>query len=103
MPLPDMRNPKSKEKCNIQHIIIAYRRPMNIGNLLSHRNIDTNSTAPPSRHTTHLTRYRGASVCVCMCVRPRPSRHITHMTRDRGPLCVCVCVCLVCVCVYVSN
>ena len=47
MPLPDMRNPKSKEKCNIQRMIIAYRRPMNIGNLLSHRNLDTNSTAPP--------------------------------------------------------
>ena len=38
MPLPDMRNPKSKEKCNIQRMIIAYRRPMNIGNLLSHHN-----------------------------------------------------------------
>ena len=47
MPLPDMRNPKSKEKSNIQRMIIAYRRPMNIGNLLSHRNLDTNSTAPP--------------------------------------------------------
>ena len=29
MPLPDMRNPKSKEKSNIQRMIIAYRRPMN--------------------------------------------------------------------------
>ena len=47
MPLPDMRNPKSKEKCNMQRMIIAYRRPMNIGNLFSHRNLDTNSTAPP--------------------------------------------------------
>ena len=47
MPLPDMRNPKSKEKCNIQRMIIAYRRPMNIGNLLSNRNLDTNPTAPP--------------------------------------------------------
>ena len=47
MPLPDMRNPKSKEKCNIQRMIIAYRRPMNIGNLLSHRNLNTNPTAPP--------------------------------------------------------
>ena len=47
MPLLDMRNPKSKEKCNIQRMIIAYRRPMNVGNLLSHRNLDTNSMAPP--------------------------------------------------------
>ena len=47
MPLPDMRNPKSKEKCNIHCMIIAYCHPMNIGNLLSHRNLDTNSTAPP--------------------------------------------------------
>ena len=47
MPLPDMRNPKSKQKCNIQRMIIAYRRPMNIGNLLSHRNLNTNPTAPP--------------------------------------------------------
>ena len=47
MPLPDMRNPKSKEKCNIQRMIIAYRRPMNIGNLLSHRNLNTNPSAPP--------------------------------------------------------
>ena len=47
MPLPDMHNPKSKEKCNIQQMIIAYHRPMNIGNLLSHRNLNTNPSAPP--------------------------------------------------------
>ena len=47
IPLPDMRHPKSKEKCNIQRMIIAYRRPMNIGNLLSHRNLNTNPSAPP--------------------------------------------------------
>ena len=47
MPLPDMRIPKSKEKCNIQRMIIAYHRPMNIGNLLSHRYLNTNPTAPP--------------------------------------------------------
>ena len=47
MPLPNMRNPKTREKCNIERMIIAYRRPMNIGNLLSHRNLNTNPTAPP--------------------------------------------------------
>ena len=47
MPLPNMRNPKTKEKCNIERMIIAYRRPMNIGNLLSHPNLNTNPTAAP--------------------------------------------------------
>ena len=47
MPLPSMRNPKSKEKCNIERMIIAYCHPMNIGNLLSHCNLNTNSTALP--------------------------------------------------------
>ena len=47
MPLPNMRNPQSREKCNIQRMIIAYRRPMNLGNLLSHRNLSTSTTAPP--------------------------------------------------------
>ena len=47
MPLPHMRNPKSKEKFQIGHMIIAYHRPMNIGNLLSHRNLNTNPTALP--------------------------------------------------------
>ena len=47
MPLPNMRNPKTREKCNIERMIIAYRRPMNIGNLLSHRNLNTNPLAPP--------------------------------------------------------
>ena len=47
MPLPNMRHPKTREKCNIERMIIAYRRPMNIGNLLSHRNLNTNPTAPP--------------------------------------------------------
>ena len=27
-------------------MIIAYRRPMNIGNVLSYRNLNTNPTAP---------------------------------------------------------
>ena len=47
MPLPHMRNPKSKEKFQIERMIIAYHRPMNIGNLLSHRNLSTNPTALP--------------------------------------------------------
>ena len=47
MPLPQMRNPKSREKYNIDRMIIAYRRPMNVGNLLSHRNLNTNPTAQP--------------------------------------------------------
>ena len=47
VPLPHMRNPKTREKCNIERMIIAYRRPMNIGNLLSHRNLNTNPMAPP--------------------------------------------------------
>ena len=47
MPLANIRNPKSKEKCKIECMIIAYRCPMNIGNLLSHRNLNSNPTAPP--------------------------------------------------------
>ena len=44
MPLERMKNPKTKEKCNIKRMIIAYKRPMNRGNLLSHRDL---STGPP--------------------------------------------------------
>ena len=47
MPLTNMCNPNSKEKCNIECMIIAYCHPMNIGNLLSHRNLNTNSMALP--------------------------------------------------------
>ena len=47
MPLPNMRNPKTREKCNIERMIIAYHCPMNVGNLLSHRNLNTNPTALP--------------------------------------------------------
>ena len=47
MPLPHMRKPKSREKCNIECMIIGNHRPMNLGNLLSHRNLNTNPTAPP--------------------------------------------------------
>ena len=69
MPLPHMRNPKTKEKCNIERMVIAYRRPMNLGNLY---HIATSTPTP----------------------WPRPSRHTTRMARDGGPLCVCVCVCV---------
>ena len=44
MPLERMKNPKTKEKCNIKRMIIAYKRPMNLGNLLSHQDL---STGPP--------------------------------------------------------
>ena len=37
-------NPKTKEKCNIKRMIITYKRPMNLGNLLSHRDL---ATDPP--------------------------------------------------------
>ena len=44
LPLEHMKNLKTKEKCNIKRMIIAYKRPMNLGNLLSHRDL---STGPP--------------------------------------------------------
>ena len=71
-----MKNPKTKEKCNIKWMIIAYKHPMNLGNLLSHRDL---ATVPLSCHI--------------------------YMIRDLGGLCVCVClVCVfsVCVCVCIS-
>ena len=73
MHLTRMKNPKTKAKCNIKWMIIAYKRTMNLGNLLSHRD---SATSPQS-----------------CCI---------YMTRDSGSLCVCVCLvceCLVCVCV----
>ena len=44
MPLEHMKNPKTEEKCNIKRMIIAYKCPMNLGNLLSHRDL---ATGPP--------------------------------------------------------
>ena len=44
MPLEHMKYPKTKEKSNIKRMIIAYKRPMNLGNLLSHRDL---ATGPP--------------------------------------------------------
>ena len=56
-----MKNPKTKEKCNIKRMIIAYKRPMNLGNLLSHRDL---AIGPLSHHT-----YMIRAVClVCVCV-----------------------------------
>ena len=46
MAIGNLKNPQTNQKCNINRMIIAYRRPMNLGNLLSHRNFDTN-TGPP--------------------------------------------------------
>ena len=44
MPLEYMKNPKTREKCNIKRMIIAYKRPMNLCNQLSHRDL---ATGPP--------------------------------------------------------
>ena len=64
LPLDHMKNPKTKEKCNIKRMIIAYKCPMNLGNLLSHRDL---ATGPLSRHI-YMIRDMGACVCVCVCV-----------------------------------
>ena len=44
MPLENMKNPKTREKCNIKRMIIAYKRHMNLSNLLSQQDL---STGPP--------------------------------------------------------
>lgn len=44
MPLKNMRN-KNKVPCGIERMIIAYKRSMNLGEKLSHRNLD--NTGPP--------------------------------------------------------
>ena len=44
MPLEHMKKPKIKEKCNIKWMIIAHKCPMNLSNLLSHRDL---ATGPP--------------------------------------------------------
>ena len=44
IPLEHMKNPKTKEKCNIKRMIIAYKRAVNLGNLLSHQHL---TTGPP--------------------------------------------------------
>ena len=47
IPLEYMKNPKTKGKCNIKWMITAYKHPMNLGNLLSHRDL---ATPPPPSH-----------------------------------------------------
>ena len=47
LPLEHMKNQKTKEKCNIQRMIITYKCPMNLGNLLSHRDLVTAPPPPP--------------------------------------------------------
>jgi hypothetical protein len=50
MPIWNMKNPKTNGKCNIRRMIIAYHRPMNLGNLLSHRNLNDIPGPPVSSH-----------------------------------------------------
>ena len=74
-----MKNPRTREKCNINRMTVTYKCPMNLSNL------------PPallSRHTYMTRDIGGLYVCVClMCVLS---------------VCVCVCVWFMCVCVCVS-
>ena len=51
MPLVDIPNPKTKLRPRIQRLIIAYSRPMNLGNLLSHRHLNANG--PPASSYYH--------------------------------------------------
>jgi hypothetical protein len=46
MKLWNMRNPSNNQKCGVNRMIIAYKRPMNLGNILSHRSL--NDTGPPA-------------------------------------------------------
>ena len=45
----NLRNPKTKAPCNVRRMIIAYKRPMNLGNLLSHRDLN----AHPNHQQPH--------------------------------------------------
>jgi len=44
-PLWALKNPQTEAPCNVRRMIIAYKRPMNLGNLLSHRDLN--------RHPNH--------------------------------------------------
>ena len=90
-----MKNPKTKEKCNIKWMIIAYKRPMNFGNQLP---TEISPLVPLSRHT-FMIRDKGGlcvlSVCVCVCL---VCVCVCVCVRVRMCLVLSVCVCLVCVC-----
>jgi len=45
-PLWLLQNPKTKKACNVRRMIIAFRRPMNLGNLLSHRDLNAHPNQP---------------------------------------------------------
>lgn len=48
VPLCDIVAPKSRKKTNIRRMILAYSRPMNLGNQLSHRRLDRHQGPPVS-------------------------------------------------------
>ncbi len=50
MPLHLVPNPKTGQRPNIRRMIIAYSRPMNLGNMLTHRNIDRHQGPPASSY-----------------------------------------------------
>jgi len=47
MPIWNVQNPSTKKKCGLRRMIIAYSRPMNLGNLLSHRIFEPPANGPP--------------------------------------------------------
>ena len=48
MPLYRIPNPSTRQRPNIQRMIIAYSRPMNLGNMLSHRALEQHNNGPPA-------------------------------------------------------
>ena len=46
MPLSRIRNPSTRVAPNLDRMIIAYSRPLNLGNLLSHRDLNRQQTGP---------------------------------------------------------
>ena len=79
MPLENMTKPKTREKCNINRMIVAYRCPMNLGNLPSHHNLSTSLRDNPSPKR-----------CVCVCV----PFELPLLLPPKRLCCVCVCVSL---------
>jgi len=39
MPMENIKNPMTKQRLGIRRLIVAYSRPMNLGNMLTHRNL----------------------------------------------------------------